>query len=932
MRKGMADPPQPSDAPDDRVAFVNGLKASAKQVKRAAFDSYVDQIASRYAAGRAEVYEWLTNLRIGIVYFDVDAVRGDTTEAALLARCKQCLRDFFGDVPDYDFERQIVTATSHGAAKWSFRFYNASVVATPKDIKKRIQLLNLSVPLGGVFDEAVYGSQQKLRAVGSIKTPEDARQLRLVGVPLHDDDALRSALARTVIQQVPPDATRLPEPVLPPRSHKRKAAPVAAGPAPPPVKRVARTGGRRPTDAEKPELARLLQEAGFGCVTFHDNPRERSLTFQAINHGEEFGTCPCCAGTHERHNWWVWREPSGCYTVRSYSTSCKPLSVGAPTTVFVEDPADTTTADTQVVEVRRDLQALTTQVDGLTRDFRKFVNDVAPAITAEHEAAIDPQTIVQSGNAFQFNYTDPAIPDQPYTCSSLVGPTAELYSSRQGAVRTIINLAMEVPTLRLLVDNPDTDAPYADWFQLQTGLLGQRWIYDPRGARFYSNSGALWTPAADSDVKSLFQKLARQSFSTLYYGALNIPEDAVIPHRDHIVKGLKRCHAHVLGDGYTKRFVEAAKTHLHDASFHERLDAATHLLGAPNGVIDLRTGALVDQPQDSCVSMCVRVAYAGLEHPTPVIDAWVASLFDGDLDLAAYVQRWMGYCVTGETRAQKFAVFAGSGSNGKSLLVETVAHLLQGLRPQCPRLRLLRLGAGQRQQLNPLHGGFAEEAPGIRRRDLGADGRSTCASSSRSPDPPPSRLSPCTRTPFTMRITHKQILATNEIPKLDLSEYSLQRRIVIIPFKQQFRPADKLDAGNPAHRLRDDDLKMRLESEEVQQELLTWLAIGAQSWYTSSSFDAKPSAVVAAEREYVADTDFFGNFLSDNTTRQDGGLIWETELSQRLGEVNVGGAIGRQMENRGYRRFRKRHPETGKVKVAYAGLTWTLLEAGPGLV
>src|SRR5690606_14060518 len=44
--------------------------------------------------------------------------------------------------------------------------------------------------------------------------------------------------------------------------------------------------------------------------------------------------------------------------------------------------------------------------------------------------------------------------------------------------------------------------------------------------------------------------------------------------------------------------------------------------------------------------------------------------------LANFLQRWFGYCATGDTREQKFVVHYGTGRNGKSTVLDIIANVL----------------------------------------------------------------------------------------------------------------------------------------------------------------------------------------------------------------------------------------------------------------
>src|SRR5262245_51205557 len=64
------------------------------------------------------------------------------------------------------------------------------------------------------------------------------------------------------------------------------------------------------------------------------------------------------------------------------------------------------------------------------------------------------------------------------------------------------------------------------------------------------------------------------------------------------------------------------------------------------------------------------------EHPCPVFEKFIRDVTCGDDELAAYLQRLFGYCLTGETSEEIFAFFYGGGCNGKSTLLNIIAYIL----------------------------------------------------------------------------------------------------------------------------------------------------------------------------------------------------------------------------------------------------------------
>lgn len=107
----------------------------------------------------------------------------------------------------------------------------------------------------------------------------------------------------------------------------------------------------------------------------------------------------------------------------------------------------------------------------------------------------------------------------------------------------------------------------------------------------------------------------------------------------------------------------------------EDLDADPWVLCCPNGIVDLRTGALREHSRDDLITKLTGAAY----HPhatAPRFVSFLREIFENDDDLAAYVLRFLGYSLTGATSEQIFQVWHGHGSNGKSVLVDTIRHVL----------------------------------------------------------------------------------------------------------------------------------------------------------------------------------------------------------------------------------------------------------------
>eukprot|EP00798_Chlamydomonas_sp_ICE-L_P007213 gene7213-biopygen17029 len=123
---------------------------------------------------------------------------------------------------------------------------------------------------------------------------------------------------------------------------------------------------------------------------------------------------------------------------------------------------------------------------------------------------------------------------------------------------------------------------------------------------------------------------------------------------------------------------------LMDETFEQRLDSNRHLIGIKGrSVVDLRTGQKRQRVAKDMVHNELDVAYGG-DHVTNEADAtgaeWmhriVEKIMGGDEDMARFLQRLLGYGITGEVREEVFPVWTGSGRNGKGLLTLALQQLL----------------------------------------------------------------------------------------------------------------------------------------------------------------------------------------------------------------------------------------------------------------
>src|SRR5260370_10521900 len=88
--------------------------------------------------------------------------------------------------------------------------------------------------------------------------------------------------------------------------------------------------------------------------------------------------------------------------------------------------------------------------------------------------------------------------------------------------------------------------------------------------------------------------------------------------------------------------------------------------------IDLSTGIeRPSHPRDFITNISA-VAAADPGTPHPLWDAFLARVTDSNCELIGFLQRFLGYCMTGETSEHVLLFLYGTGANGKGVFVNTI--------------------------------------------------------------------------------------------------------------------------------------------------------------------------------------------------------------------------------------------------------------------
>ncbi|HBD63476.1 MAG TPA: DNA primase, partial [Clostridiales bacterium] len=107
----------------------------------------------------------------------------------------------------------------------------------------------------------------------------------------------------------------------------------------------------------------------------------------------------------------------------------------------------------------------------------------------------------------------------------------------------------------------------------------------------------------------------------------------------------------------------------------DEFDSDTTLLNTQNGYLDLISGVLHEHNIDKKFTRIANIEYTD-KIDAPQWTEFLNQIFDNDQELIRYVQKAVGYSLTGSTREQSMFVLFGAGSNGKSVFLDTISYIM----------------------------------------------------------------------------------------------------------------------------------------------------------------------------------------------------------------------------------------------------------------
>jgi putative DNA primase/helicase len=272
----------------------------------------------------------------------------------------------------------------------------------------------------------------------------------------------------------------------------------------------------------------------------------------------------------------------------------------------------------------------------------------------------------------------------------------------------------------------------------------------------------------------------------------------------------------------------------------EKWDVDRHLLGTPNGTIDLRSGILRSSRPEEGITRITAVA----PSPTPDCPIWIAFIdqaTDGDKGLAMFLQQWAGYCLTGDISEHALVFCHGEGGNGKGVFLNTIAGILASYAVFTPPDTFTASNHDRHPtELAMLRGARLVAASETEQGRAWAENRIKQLTGG---DPITARF--MRGDFFTFAPEFKLTIIGNHQPTLANVDNSTRRRFNIVPF---------------LHTPSSPDLGLTELLRTEWPAILRWMIDGCLDWQLSGL--TRPLCVLDATATYFEEQDLFGQWLS----------------------------------------------------------------------
>ena len=376
---------------------------------------------------------------------------------------------------------------------------------------------------------------------------------------------------------------------------------------------------------------------------------------------------------------------------------------------------------------------------------------------------------------------------------------------------------------------PMTDTGLAERFAIQHA---DTVCYCHPWAKWLVWDGCRWQPDESGMVNQLSKATAR-----------SILREAAAEHDKDQVKALASFALKSESAVRRRAMLQLAQSEPGIPIHPDALDTNQWLLNVTNGTLDLRTGELREHRRSDLITKVAPIEFnSGAAAPT--WHDFLVGIFAGNAHIYTFMQRLLGYCLTGTVGEQILPMFYGTGANGKSTLINAFMDVLgPDYSMKAPAdFVLLKRGEHPTAQADLCGKRFVACIETDEGRRLAESLVKDLTGGDRI------RARRMREDHWEFKPTHKLVIATNHRPEVRGCDHALWRRIALVPFTVTI-PDHEQDKG----------LLEKLRNEA--SGILRWCVQGCLDWQEHGL--QPPEDVRAATSGYQQEQDLIGAFLAE---------------------------------------------------------------------
>ena len=223
-----------------------------------------------------------------------------------------------------------------------------------------------------------------------------------------------------------------------------------------------------------------------------------------------------------------------------------------------------------------------------------------------------------------------------------------------------------------LMNLPLTGAGNAERLQ---ALLAENWKYVPQIKRWVRWNGRYWQEEEESAVYVAAVTAFRQ-LSAAIRSLPNSNDRIEMLRRQSIAQWLEKAeHASKMKDAFL--FLQNLAKEEYGS-----FDADPLLVNVQNGTLNLATGELQPHNRQNLLTKICAASYE--ENTAATLWEETVSTILPDPAVRRWMQKFMGYCLTGSTEEEKFLIAYGPGGCGKGTFFETIGAALGDYKSTIP--------------------------------------------------------------------------------------------------------------------------------------------------------------------------------------------------------------------------------------------------------